>query len=109
MPSMFTGVAGAAFVSADASAAPAAVTDAPATGQKLVTNGVVVSVGSALTVSLTEETSGTLLLRLYMAANTTQMIRMGGLVKLATANKRMMVQTSAAGNVSVLASYYSEA
>lgn len=103
------GVSAAAFVSADQSAAVAAVTDAPTSTKKLVITEILVSVGAtAQTVSFTEETSGTLFARLYMAANTTQHIRFKGKQKLATADKKLMVQTSASGNVSVRASYRSE-
>lgn len=103
------GVSGAAFTSADASGAAAAVTDAPTAGQKLILTDLTVSVGSAVTVSFTEETSGTLLHRLYMPANSTETIQFRGKRKLATADKKVMVQTSGAGNVAVTAGYYSEA
>lgn len=103
------GIAGVAFTSADQSAAAAAVTSAPASGKKLVITDVTVSVGATgQTVSLTEETSGTLIARFYMAANTVFHWRPRSKTKLATADKKLMVQTSAGGNVAVTAHYYSE-
>lgn len=103
------GVSSAAFVSADASAAATAVTDAPTGTQKIVLADLIVSVGTAMTVTFTCETTGVIIFRLYMAANTTQVVQLRSKVKLATADKKLMVQTSVAGNVSVTAGYYSEA
>lgn len=102
------GASGAAVTSADASAT-VSVTDAPTGGQKLVITELTVSVGSALTVTFEEETSGTDFLKLYMAANTTQTFKWTSKQKLGTADKKLQVTTSGAGNISVRASYYSEA
>lgn len=103
------GVSDAPFTSSDAQAA-ASVTDAPATDEKLVVDQIIVSVGAAMNVTFKEETSGTAILGpLYMAANTTLAIKPEGKVKLATANKKLQVQASAAGAISVLALYHSEA
>ena len=103
------GIAGARFTSADASAAPAAVHTAPAAGLKAVITDIIVSVGAALTVTLTEETAGTVLFTLYMAANSTIQITPRGKLKLGVAAKRLMVQTSGAGNIAVTPFYYTEA
>ena len=103
------GIAGARFTSADASSAPAAVHTAPGAGLKAVITDLIVSVGAALTVTFTEETAGTVLLTLYMAANTTIQITPRGELKLSAAAKRLMVQTSGAGNISVTPFYYTEA
>jgi hypothetical protein len=105
---MSFGVAGATFVSADQSGAAAAVTDVPTTGQKLVITDLEISCAAAVTVSLTEETTGTLVGRFYLAVNQTIIIKTRGRRKLATAGKRLMVQTSGAGNIAVTAHYYSE-
>ena len=102
------GIAGARFTSADASSAPAAVHTAPGAGLKAVITDLIVSVGAALTVTFTEETAGTVLFTLYMAANTTIQITPRGELKLSTAVKRLMVQTSGAGNISVTPFYYTE-
>lgn len=103
-----TGVSGAAFTSSDQSGGVAAVTDAPASGKKLVVVDLIVSVDTAMSVTFTEETSGTTLLVLYMAANTTQHIKPTGKLKLATADKKLNVQTGAAGNVACTVQYRSE-
>lgn len=103
------GVSGAPFASADQSAAAASVTDAPTSGQKLVITDVIISVDTAMTVTLKEETSGTIFGKYYMAANSTLQITTRGKRKLATANKKLQVQTSVAGNISVNVGYWSEA
>lgn len=103
------GVAGARFTSANASAADAAVTDAPTAGQKLVPTDVLISVDTAMRVDLKEETSGTVIASIYMAANTSQQITFRSKVKLATADKKLMVRTSVAGNIAVTTAYFSEA
>lgn len=93
------GVAGARFTSADASGADAAVTDAPTSGQKLVVTDVVISVDTAMRVDLKCETTGTVYASLYLAANSTvQLTPRGKGWKLATADKKLVVRTSAAGN-----------
>ena len=103
------GVSGAAVVSADASTATA-VTDAPTAGQKLVITDIIFSVGStALTVEFEIETAATIYFTVYCAANTTYQITPRSKLKLATADKKLMVDTSAAGNISVTVFYYSEA
>lgn len=101
------GVSGAAFHSANQSATPAAVTDAPATGKHLVVTNLIVSAGAAMVVTFTEETSGTSLLVISMAANSTVPVPLGAGITLPTINKRLMVQTSATGNIDVQAQFYS--
>lgn len=104
------GVAGAMFTSADQSGAAAAVTDAPSAGKKLVITDIIISVGdTGQTVTLTEQTSGTVKGKYYVPANTTITIPFKGKFKLDTADKKLMVQTSVTGNVAVGALYYSEA
>ena len=102
------GVSGAVVTSADASTATA-VTDAPTAGQKLVITDIFFSVGSAMTVAFEIETAGTEYLVFYCAANTAYQYTPRSKFKLGTADKKLMVDTSAAGNISVLVSYYSEA
>lgn len=100
------GVSGATFTSADQSASAAAVTDAPGTGQTLVIDDVEISVDTAMRVDLKEETSGTVVGSYYMAANTTIQLTPRGRKELATAAKKLTVQTSAAGNIRVTAIYH---
>jgi hypothetical protein len=105
------GVAGLPFNSADASAADVAVSDAPGAGLKLVVSDIIFSVGTTMTVTFKEETSGTVIYGpFYALANTTTVIsvRAKG-KKLPVANKKLMVRTSVAGNITVSAAYYPEA
>jgi len=102
------GIAGARFTSADQSGSAAAVHTAPGTGLKAVITDIIVSVDTAMTVTFTEETAGTVLLTLYLAANSTMQITPRAKLKLGVAVKRLMVQTSVAGNIAVTAMYYME-
>jgi hypothetical protein len=68
-----------------------------------------VSVNVAMTVTFTEETAGTVLLVLYMPSNGSAQITPRGKLKLATAGKKLMARTSAAGNIAVTTFYHSEA
>lgn len=103
------GVAGARFTSADQSAAVASITDAPTSGQKLVITDIEISVDTAMRVDFKEETTGTIISSIYMAASSTVHLITRSKRKLATVNKKLQVQTSATGNISVVAFYYSEA
>jgi hypothetical protein len=103
------GVSGARFTSADQSAAPASVTDAPATGQKLVVTDILVSVDTAMRVDFKEEATGTVVASIYMAANSSAQVTPRSKLKLATVNKKLQAQTSAAGNIAITAFYFSEA
>lgn len=103
------GVTGARFTSADASGAAASITDAPTTGQKIVLTDIILSSDTALRLDLKEETSGTILASIYMGAGTTVNVVTRGKLKLATANKKLQIQASAAGNISATAIFYSEA
>lgn len=103
------GVGGACFSSADQSGSAANVTDAPTSGQKLVITDLVVSAAAAMVVTFTEETSGTIIFKVCLAANSTVVISPRSKIKLATADKKLKAQASASGTLTVLASYYSEA
>lgn len=103
------GIGGARFTSADQSAADAAITDAPTTGEKIVLTDIVISAAAAMRVDLKEETSGTVIASFYLAANSTVSFSLRGKAKLPTADKKLMVRTSASGNISVTPYYYSEA
>jgi len=97
------------FTSADQSAAVAAVTSAPTTGQKLVITDIVAAVDTAMRLDFSEETAGTIFLTLYLPANGSIQVTPHGKMKLNTANKKLMVRSSASGNVAVQVLYYSEA
>lgn len=85
------------------------VTASPTSGQKIVVDDVIVSTGAALTVTFEEETSGTDVLRLYMAANGIAQVTPRGKIKLATADRKLRIVTSGAGTVAVTVCYHSEA
>lgn len=105
------GVAGVPFVSADQHSAVASITDAPTSGQKLVIDDIIVSVDTAMSVTFKEETSGTIIFGpWYLPANSGPVqVTPRGKKKLATANKKLQVITSVAGNITVSTSYHSEA
>lgn len=102
------GVAGVAFTSADATTA-AAVTDAPTGGQKLVITDIIVSSDTAMFLIFHEEsTAGTIIWKVFLPANGSAQFTPRGKIKLPTVDKKLMVDASAAGNISVTALYYSE-
>ena len=104
------GVAGVPFTSADQHSAVASVTDAPTSGQKLVITDLIVSVDTAMSVTFKEETSGTVIFGpWYCSANSGPMqITLRSKKKLPTADKKLQVITSVAGNITVSAGYFSE-
>lgn len=85
------------------------VTAAPTSGQKIVIDDIVVSVGAAMTLTFEDETAGTDLLVLYMAANSTVQVTPRGRIKLPVADKKLRMDSSAAGAVAVTVCYHSEA
>lgn len=95
------------FVSANATTA-SAITTAPDSGKKLVITDLIISSDTSMNLVFTEETAGTVLLKIFIAANTSFHFNPTGKFKLNTADKKLQVTASAAGNVSVLAFYYSE-
>lgn len=95
--------------SADMSGAAADLTDAPASGETLVITDLVISTDTNMTLTLKEETSGTIFWVLYLAADNTIQITPRSHQKLETADKKLQGQTSVAGNISITASYFSEA
>jgi hypothetical protein len=103
------GIAGARFTSADQSGGVAAVTAAPTSGQYLVITDIFVSVETAMRVDFSVETTGTIHFSFYLPANGAMQITPRFKFKLPTADKKLMVRTSAEGNITVTVGYYSEA
>jgi len=104
------GVAGVPFTSADQSGSTASVTDAPTSGQKLVITDLILSSDTALSLSFSIESSATVIYGpIYLAAGSSTVLVTRGKFKLGTADKKLQVKASVAGNISVLALYYSEA
>jgi hypothetical protein len=91
---------------ADASSATD-LSAAPTAAQKIVIDDLVISAGAALTVTVQEETSGTVLYKFYLPANTTLQIKPANGRKLSTANKKVQVLASGAGNLFCHCSYHS--
>jgi hypothetical protein len=95
--------------SADASS----VTDlstAPTSGEKIVIDDLEISVGAtAMTVTVKEETTGAVLYKLFMAANTTVVISPRNSRKLAGVDKKVQIQASVAGNIFAHLGYHSAA
>lgn len=86
------------------------LTAAPTAGQKIVITDLFVSVGTAMRVDFLEETTGTVILSGYFPANGgIHQITPRAKLKLDTADKKLRVQGSAAGNVRIVALYRSEA
>jgi hypothetical protein len=103
------GISGARFTSADQSGSVASITDAPTADQKLVITDLLISSDTALRLDFNIESSGAVIETVYMAANETKQITPRGKWKLATADKKLQVQSSVAGNISITPFYYSEA
>ena|SRR3990167_8404575 len=102
------GVSGAAVVSADITTATA-VTDAPASGQKLVITDIVVSTDTAMNILFEEETTGADIVKLFLPANGSAQITPRSKWKLATADKKLTAKGSVAGNVGITVAYFNEA
>ena len=102
------GVTNAPVQSADMTSI-ADVTAAPTSGQKLVITDLIVSADTAMKLTFTEETSGTVMFAVYVPAGGVTQITPRGQRKLAAADKKLRCTASVAGNVSILASYFSEA
>lgn len=86
-----------------------AITDAPASGQKIVADDILISVDTAMSVSVQEETSNTVFAKVYMAANSTVQLTLRDGIKAAVADKKLYIDTSAAGNIAVTCCWHSEA
>ena len=84
-------------------------TAAPTGGQKIVVTDILVSVDTAMSVSFQEETSATVFAKLYLPANGSAQFTPRSKLKLDTADKKLAIDTSVAGNIAVTAFYYSEA
>lgn len=86
------------------------VSPAPTAGQKIVITDVIISVGTAMALTLLEETSGTVVGGpYYLSANSTLPITPRSEWKLATADRKLRADASAAGNITVETWTHSEA
>jgi hypothetical protein len=103
------GIGGARFASPDQSIGWADVTDLPVPGQRLVITDIRFSSDTALRLDFYDEGNSTILFSEYVGANSSGQITLRGKVKLSTADTKLGVQASAAGNIAVTVAYYSEA
>lgn len=111
MPTSDSGAAWAGAYTVTASADATGVVDvtvAPAAGQKIVIDDIIVSVDTAMKVTFEEETSHTDIIALYMPANSVVQVTPRGKIKLSTADKKLQIYTSLAGNIAVTVCYHSE-
>lgn len=103
------GVGGVPVTSADASGADLAITAASAAGEHITLDNLVFSTAAAMNFSLKEETSGTVLFGpIYCAVNSTTVIPFPKTLRVPTVVKKLMIRTSVAGAISVLAAYRSQ-
>jgi len=102
------GVDGVPVESANLNSATA-VTDAPTSGQKLVIDDVFVGVDAAMNILFETETGGVNQLRVYFPGVGNYQFTPRSKWKLPTADQKLTAIASAAGNVSILAFYHSEA
>lgn len=104
------GVASVPFTSTDQSGGVASVTDAPATGKKLVITDIIFSAEAAMNVTFKEETSGTVIAGpFYVPANFSgQFTPRSSGWKLPVADKKLQVIASVTGKIMVDVHYRSE-
>jgi hypothetical protein len=97
------------FTSADQHSVTAAVTDQTPAGAWLVITDIVASSDTLLTLTFTEETTGTIKAKMFMpASGGAAQYTPRGKLKLDTAGKRLLVQASVSGNIAVGVHYYFE-
>lgn len=87
----------------------AAITAAPASGQKIVLMDVLISVSVATVITLEMETSANVLAGFHMPANSTLQITPRGWIKGDAADKKIFAKSTVAGAVKFTAVYFSEA
>jgi hypothetical protein len=95
--------------SADATGGAFEVSGVPTSGQKIVMDDVILSVGADMLITLLEETSGTVFMVLNMTAGFPVQITPRGKLKLETVDKKLLLDASAVGNVYCTCFYHSEA
>lgn len=86
----------------------AAISAAPTSGQYLVIDDIFFSSDTALNFEFEEETSGTVVMKVYVPANFAGQFTPRGKLKLPTADKKLFGDASGAGNVAITVFYHSE-
>ena len=87
----------------------AAITPAPAAGQKIVAMDILVSTDTAMSFTVQMETSNNVLAKVYLNGPGSAQITFRGFLKGDAADKKLMGKASAAGNVAITAVTFSEA
>lgn len=100
------GLAGIPFASADQSATAAVITDLPDQYQIQHLTDLLITSDTDLLLTFTEETSDRVVAKIRAVANRTQQFTPRGNWALRVAGKRLKVQASIAGNISILPFYY---
>lgn len=100
------GIAKSPFASANQSASAAAVTDTPDLDHVIWITDLLISSDAAMLLTFTEETSARVVAKIYVGAGQTLQFTPRGNWVLVVPGKRLMVQSSASGNISILPFYY---
>lgn len=104
-----SGVNGETVTSANATSTPLVVTDAPATGQKIVLDDIEISSDTKTLVTLRTTTGNKKLGQYRIPADGFLQVTTRGKKKAPTANQTLEVITADAANIYVTATYHSEA
>lgn len=93
--------------SANMSGAAVFVTELPSGNEYIVVDDLIISVDTAMSVALSEE-SGSVFETIYLAANSTVQVTTRGKLVVQTKNKRMKAQSSGAGNIAITTLFHSD-
>ena len=85
------------------------ITDAPATGQKILADDILISAETAMRFDVAMETSGNVLASVYVPASGSAQITLRSGLKGDLADKKLQGKASVVGNVSVMTCCHSEA
>ncbi len=84
------------------------ITVAPATGQKIVVDDLLISTDTAMNVVIQEETSGTVLAKFFLPANSVIQVTPRDGMKADTADKHLQAVASVSGNIAITTWGHSE-
>jgi hypothetical protein len=85
------------------------VTLAPSAGLNITVTDLIISVDTEMSVTLQEETSGTVIGRYHLPARGTVQLTPRAYFRLPTADKKLQAVASAVGNVDITVMYFSGA
>lgn len=86
-----------------------AISPAASAGMRLVATDIIISVDTAMAITIQEETSGTVFAKVYLPQNGTCLLQPRGYLKTAIPTKKFYLDASASGNVSVTCITFEEA